>query len=83
MTTARWCNYGNHPFDGSRSDTLLIGKIEQVPNQWGGQQPHAEANIKEICGDCAAANGLSLDYTAPLSPQERKSELTKELKNGK
>jgi hypothetical protein len=80
MTDARWCNYGNHPFDGSRLDTALIGKMQQVPNQWGGQQPSTTPNIKEICGDCAAELGITLDYKAPDSPEERKSKLLKELK---
>lgn len=80
MTAARWCNYGNHAFDGARPDTLMIGKMENVPNQWGGQQPHYEPNIKEICGDCAAAAGLVTEYTAPDSPEERHAELTKAAK---
>ena len=82
MSDARWCNYGAHPFDGSRTDTLIIGRMQQVPNQWGGQQPHYEPNLKEICGDCAAANGLSLDYQAPESPADRHTQLERELKNG-
>jgi hypothetical protein len=81
MTVARWCNYGNHAFDGGRSDTLLIGAMQQVPNQWGGQQPHYEPNLREICGDCAAASGLSVDYEAPDSPAERKAKLKKEITN--
>ena len=81
MTAARWCNYGQHAFDGARTDTLIIGKMDQVPNQWGGQQPHFEPNLKEICGECAAAQGLSLDYKAPLSPAEQQKELEREIKS--
>lgn len=80
MTAARWCNYGQHAFDGERPDTLIIGQQKQVPNQWGGQQPHYEPNLKEICGDCAAAQGLALDYVAPEPPEVRHAELRKELK---
>jgi len=87
MTAARWCNYGEHSFDGSRADTLIIGKMSQVKNQWGGEQPHYEPNLKEICGDCAAANGLSLDYKAPEAPDARHKELEtsleRQIKNGK
>jgi hypothetical protein len=80
MTAARWCSYGNHAFDGARADTIILGKMEQVPNQWGGQQPHLEPNLKEICGDCAASMGLNMDYKAPDDPKVRKAELLKELK---
>lgn len=78
MTAARWCNYGNHAFDGARDDTLIIGKMDQVPNQWGGQQPSYTPNLKEICGDCAAASGITNDYKAPESPTDRKTELLRE-----
>lgn len=80
MTDARWCNYGNHPFDGARDDTMIIGKMQQVPNQWGGQQPNYTPNLKEICGDCAAAAGLTNNYELPESPTDRKRALEKEVK---
>lgn len=87
MTAARWCNYGNHSFDGSRADTLIIGKMQNVNNQWGGQQPHYEPNLKEICGDCAAENGLTLDYEAPPDPTTRhkaiEADLERQIKSGK
>jgi hypothetical protein len=79
VTVARWCNHGAHSFDGARTDTIIIGKMVQVPNQWGGQQPHTEPNLKEICGDCAALLGITTDYEAPPSPEERHKEIRKEL----
>jgi hypothetical protein len=79
MTDARWCNFGDHPFDGARSDTLIVGKMEQVPNQFGGTTPH-QAILKEICGDCAAAQGLTDSYSAPDSPYDRKKALLSETR---
>lgn len=83
MTDAHWCNMGDHPFDGARADTVLIGNMEQVPNQWGGQQPHYTTNLREICGDCAAAHGLITQYTAPPSPEDRHAELLAAIREQK
>lgn len=83
MSDARWCNYGDHAFDGSRTDTVLIGKMQQVQNQWGGQQPSITPNIKEICGDCAALIGIDGDYTPPEKPDARHAKILGEVEKDK
>lgn len=78
MSDARWCNYGNHAFDGSANGIIVMGKITNVPNQWGGQQP-SQTNLKEICPECAVVLGVSDEYVAPEPPAKRKKEITDKL----
>jgi hypothetical protein len=82
MSECRWCDFKDHPYKGGREGTIILGKTEQVPNQFGGTQPHTQPNIKEICPECAAEIGLNDDYTAPVSPAERKLAIEKALKHG-
>lgn len=83
MSDARWCNYGNHTFDGAREDTVFVGRLQpRSPGVTAGGYDHGvprSPDLKEICGDCAAAMGVNDAYEAPKSPKERKTELLKEL----
>lgn len=82
MSDARWCDLGDHAYKAGRPGTLMLGKVEEVPNQWGGSQPHTQSNIKEVCPECAAAMGLNDDYEAPESPAVRHSRIAKEIAKG-
>jgi hypothetical protein len=76
MSEARWCDYGDHPYKGGREGTVIMGRTEKIKNQWGGEQPHTEPNVKEICPECAASIGLNDGYEAPESPAERHKAIT-------
>lgn len=57
MSSAEWCARGNHSFDGSRTDTIIIVKKEYVVLQHGGSREQ-HTPFKNICGDCAKDLGL-------------------------
>lgn len=78
MSDARWCDYGDHAFKGGQPGITILGRTEQVHNQWGGQQP-STANLREICPECSARLGLNEDYEAPVSPSERHKALLAEV----
>lgn len=81
MSGARWCDFGDHAYKEGREGTIILGRTEQVPNQWGGQQPSTTPNLREICPECAASIGLNDDYTKPeQTPEERKALLAKAAK---
>lgn len=83
MSDARWCDFRDHPYRAGRAGTVMFGRTEQVPNQWGGQQPSTTNNVKEICPECAAELGLTEDYVPEVSPAERKGALMEQLQKHK
>jgi hypothetical protein len=56
MSTAKWCDVGQHAFSGDDLDGTTLSVTRQVGNQFGGAQPHTQQ--QDICGDCAGKMGL-------------------------
>ena len=59
----------------------MMGQIIENPN--GGKSYATEQEVREICPECSAEIGLSPDYTAPISPSDRRAELLAGLQKQK
>lgn len=80
MSDARWCNFGDHPFEGGREGTIVMGRIESVVS--GNEYVTAnQMKAKEICPECAATLGMFDEYEAPKSPAERRKALLEGMKS--
>jgi len=84
MSSARWCDYGDHAYKAGRPGTIMLGQLVEAKLDMYGMPARAANNIEqevaEMCPECAAELGLIRDYNAPLPPAQRKAELLNNIK---